>query len=141
MPCPHKPRPQIDVLLGVIKLGTVPFGILLKGHFLFKDKNHILHSEEIRIIKATQSAMMLTYPVPITATLKELDIDSVTEGVKSTFYPVDIFVTTNGVLYFAFFFCHCLYIRKSLAQGLASTGAYSVVFGLWARGVWITLGT
>ena len=74
MPFAHQPRLEMDVII-VVEVGIAPLGIFVVGHIGLDNENHSLRLQHIAIIEVAQTAYVIAYLIPRSATVKELLVD------------------------------------------------------------------
>ena len=71
-----------NLLVGiVVKVCIAPFGILLIRDAVLQDEYHFRRREEIDPIEVAEATHLVTYPVEIAPTLKQLLVDKGSKGI------------------------------------------------------------
>ena len=90
MSCAHQPRPKIDVT-AIIEVGITPLGIFVVGETILDDAHHVLRVQHVDAIKVAHVAYFVTYPTPVSATIKELLVYSCCQAITCKFEQLNRF--------------------------------------------------
>ena len=70
------------------QVGFPPFSVLVVGHVVLKDENHLVWGEKVSVFEIAESAWGVKYPVKLTGILEEAVIDAFGEFVA---YVAELF--------------------------------------------------